>query len=350
MIGSILGYAGQQSANKTNLKMQRETNALNKQMADEANALKLQMFERELGYNSPAEQRKMLEAAGYNPSVLYGGSNAGVSAPNIPNIEPSQAQSAQVSPYLGFSQDLAVFGQNLAALAEARKTESEKKKVDMENAVFEERMKYEFERLGLANKWQELQNRFADETFEKRAEAIINAADLDLEKKNELHMRNVLYELYGQREYEAKINQLEEQAKLWKEQGKTEITQQDLNRALGRKAKSDAALSAVQAWYTKFIAPSVKQLNESQAGAALWQAHINYETYDQMKDLGRTERGAKILKDLAAADYTEEAKRKAHKEIQLLGKDIDWYEFDKLCGVAKTVGSDLMGLLFIAGF
>ena len=340
LVGGILGYASQKSANKTNLQIARETNALNAQLQREVNQQNLDIFNRQLDYNSPAEQRRMLEEAGYNPAS-YTDKGSSSPSPSAPNMVAPHMERAEVSPYLGFAQDAANMASVFKLTSEAEKAKQEADYQKKQNAVFDEMMKYEFESRGLANKWQDLQNRFADETYEDRARKILNEADKELELKNELHMKNALLELYGEREYKAKINQLEEQAKLWKEQGKTEITKQELNKSLGKKAISDAQLNAIQGWYLKLKGPAEKAYLNAAGTNQFWQGQISHKQYQLILEFGRTEKGVQIFKDLRQAEFTEAAIEKAYKEAKLIQKDLDWYEFKAACEGVKSISSSL---------
>lgn len=79
VINGALGFFGQQSANKTNLKIARETNAANRANQEYQNEWNLDMWNKQNEYNSPAAQRQRLEAAGLNPifNGLDGVSEAG---------------------------------------------------------------------------------------------------------------------------------------------------------------------------------------------------------------------------------------------------------------------------------
>lgn len=79
VINGALGFFGQQSANKTNLKIVRETNAANRANQEYQNEWNLDMWNKQNEYNSPAAQRQRLEAAGLNPifNGLDGVSEAG---------------------------------------------------------------------------------------------------------------------------------------------------------------------------------------------------------------------------------------------------------------------------------
>lgn len=79
VINGALGFFGQQSANKTNLKIARETNAANRANQEYQNEWNLEMWNKQNEYNSPAAMRQRLEAAGLNPifNGLDGVSEAG---------------------------------------------------------------------------------------------------------------------------------------------------------------------------------------------------------------------------------------------------------------------------------
>lgn len=74
LLGGVLGYFGQKSANAEALKRMREQNAFTQEMWNRQNA-----------YNTPYEQRKRYEAAGINPYLALGniqsGTAQGVTAP-----------------------------------------------------------------------------------------------------------------------------------------------------------------------------------------------------------------------------------------------------------------------------
>lgn len=347
VIGSMLGYASQQKANQTNLQIARETNELNKYLTEQTNKQNLDIFNRQLQYNSPAEQRKMMEAAGYNAGLLYGnGSNSVVSAPSAPNLQTAHMERAEVHPYLGFSQDLAVLGQNLSSLAQAKKLDAEAKGQEMANEVYAERTKLLFEGMGLDNKLKEIESKYQNDTFEKRIEKLYNDTDISLEQKNELHMKNALLETYGEKEYKEKIRQLESLADLQKEKKSESITQQDLNKKLGQKSMSETNLAYVNAWYQKNILDSEREKNYKTA-RAMDATAVNLDAATKVqKAFGMGEKGVQILKTLKDMDFTDAAIEKVWKENKYLQKDIEWYEFKQGCEGFKVLSNmGFLGLL-----
>ena len=77
LVGGALGAAGQSSANRTNIQLQREQNAWNEKQAEKANQWNIEQWERENLYNSPMQQMQRLEQAGLNPNLMYSQGNTG---------------------------------------------------------------------------------------------------------------------------------------------------------------------------------------------------------------------------------------------------------------------------------
>lgn len=103
IIGGALGALGQSSANRTNIRLQREQNEWNERQAEKANKWNLEQWERENLYNSPMQQMQRLEQAGLNPNLMYGQGNPG-SASSLKSEMPSSVAPARVNnsmQYLG---------------------------------------------------------------------------------------------------------------------------------------------------------------------------------------------------------------------------------------------------------
>lgn len=138
VINGALGFFGQQSANKTNLKIARETNAANRANQEYQNEWNLDMWNKQNEYNSPAAMRQRLEAAGLNPifNGLDGVSEAGqlqsadyVATPGAPMLNSGE--------FLGNG-----IGNAMKTMAEinllekqAKKTESETELNELERSV-----------------------------------------------------------------------------------------------------------------------------------------------------------------------------------------------------------------------
>lgn len=97
LLGSIFGYAGQKSANKTNIQAVRETNAANRKLAEYQNEMNLAQWNRENEYNHPIQQMARLQSAGLNPHLVYGSGAQTVSAKS-PEMVASRDQAPHVDP------------------------------------------------------------------------------------------------------------------------------------------------------------------------------------------------------------------------------------------------------------
>lgn len=96
LLGGILGSNAQSQANKTNLKIARETNALNYKMFQEQNAYNKEMWQLNNEYNDPSNQAQRLQSAGFNPylsgEVTSGSSSSAPSSVPLPNLVTPQVQ------------------------------------------------------------------------------------------------------------------------------------------------------------------------------------------------------------------------------------------------------------------
>ena len=82
LIGNIFGIGSQNSANKTNIQLQREQNAWNEKMWNMNNS-----------YNAPVEQVKRLKDAGLNVGLMYSnGADVGNSSAPAQGTNPAQVQ------------------------------------------------------------------------------------------------------------------------------------------------------------------------------------------------------------------------------------------------------------------
>lgn len=107
---------------KANIALQRETNAQNLALAREQNAWSERMINEQNEYNSPENQRKLLEEGGYNP-VLF--SPDGMTQNTIPS---SANLANQVSPR--YEQDMTGFNQHLSQIANSGLTYLQAKQME----------------------------------------------------------------------------------------------------------------------------------------------------------------------------------------------------------------------------
>lgn len=90
ILGGLFNRGSQSSANRTNLRINRENQKWNEKMMDKQNAWNLAQWNRENVYNSASQQVARLRAAGLNPYLMMNGGNAG-SAQSITSAAPASA-------------------------------------------------------------------------------------------------------------------------------------------------------------------------------------------------------------------------------------------------------------------
>lgn len=138
VINGALGFFGQQSANKTNLKIARETNAANRANQEYQNEWNLDMWNKQNEYNSPAAQRQRLEAAGLNPifNGLDGVSEAGqlqsadyVATPGAPMLNSGEFLGNGIGNAMKTMAEIKLLD------AQAKKTNEETKGVSLGNQI-----------------------------------------------------------------------------------------------------------------------------------------------------------------------------------------------------------------------
>uniref|UniRef100_A0AAU8B7Q0 DNA pilot protein n=1 Tax=Dulem virus 256 TaxID=3145733 RepID=A0AAU8B7Q0_9VIRU len=111
--------------NKANLKINQMNNDFNREEAQKARNFQVEQWERENAYNTPANQRKRLQEAGYNP-YFDAGVNAGSAAGASSTTAATAATAAPQQP-INFD-----FAGPIALLSQASKMMSEKKNTDMQ--------------------------------------------------------------------------------------------------------------------------------------------------------------------------------------------------------------------------
>lgn len=173
LIGNVFGASSTNSANKMNYRIFKESSQFNRQERIAAQNWQKQMLDYQNAYNSPLEQRKRLEAGGYNPYLNQASSNlsAGLSsspqasAPGSPSMQP-------------FIPDMSATQQIASMLFEdpLQKANIDKIKADKEKAAAE-------------TAGQLLENAFQSDSYDARKKAIELNNDLINEQKNLTHQQ-----------------------------------------------------------------------------------------------------------------------------------------------------------------
>lgn len=101
VVGGLFGSSGQSSANKTNLKIARESFAHNQKM-----------WQLQNDYNSPVNQMARYREAGLNPHMMYGSVSSGNST-NVPEFDAPRMENAYQSLANGISGGFNTFSDTL---------------------------------------------------------------------------------------------------------------------------------------------------------------------------------------------------------------------------------------------
>lgn len=184
LIGGIFGDKNTRDTNAANLQIARENNQTSIDIAKANNDLQYKMFNEANEYNSPANQFKMMQEAGYNPYSLYSNpsSSAASSAP-LPSLQQPNLVSPQMMPQTHFAnslQNFAVQSANvLKILSDAQKSKEETKTAEITNQTLGARLIEQLRAAGLENQARELENRFNSDTFDWRKNAVLQQNELN---------------------------------------------------------------------------------------------------------------------------------------------------------------------------
>ncbi len=156
LIGNLFGASSQNSTNKMNYRIFKEGNQFNREERIAAQNWQKEMLDYQNAYNTPLEQRKRMEEAGYNPYLSNVSPNLSAGASSSPQASASGAPTMQ--PYRpdmsGFQQIASMLFTDPLQKAQVDKTKAEKDNIDQQT-------------IG-----QVLENAFQHGTFDDRKKAI----------------------------------------------------------------------------------------------------------------------------------------------------------------------------------
>lgn len=192
-----IGAGLQLASSVGNYFSQRETNRVNERMNRENNEANLRLWQMNNEYNTPANQRRRMEAAGFNPNLMYGSISPGNAAAPA-HSEASYNQAPQLS-------DL---GNSIGNAYQMYKQS--------------QLMDKQIEAQELANQGQDIDNKLKSKdlnSYDKRFELFKQAAD-DASKKI---MSDIQVNQQSIAESSARINEIAAREKLTLEQAATEV-------------------------------------------------------------------------------------------------------------------------------
>lgn len=187
---SLFSSIGNMFSSNNSLKAQREANAMNYKIWQEQKQHNYDIydyqFNKEAEYNDPTAVRNRLEAAGYNPYLMYGdvssAPSAGIQASTPPAIQPPQPGSFY-NPLQGIGEAVSSAMNTYSAYSQIQKNNAETKKT-LEDTVTSfltnKGLKFDYDFikplsrqiLGQQLQDMKLTNQFNADTFSARKEAI----------------------------------------------------------------------------------------------------------------------------------------------------------------------------------
>ena len=131
-IGSgVANLVSQADANKTNLKMTRETNEQNKELFERQLAWQEDMWNKSNEYNDPSNQVARLKAAGINPAFVLGNGSMAEASPMSAGAAP-QLQAPHVEP-LNYGQIVSAIANSVNSLMQSRMNEAQSRSLNAQS-------------------------------------------------------------------------------------------------------------------------------------------------------------------------------------------------------------------------
>lgn len=285
LVSSLLGIDSQNKANALNYQIAQQTNALNYQMFQEQQKFAWDMWKSTNKYNSPSHQRELMQAAGYNPNMVFG-YNQGA-AQNISSPTPNGAQVGNPMQPTLHPTDLANnlnMGVNAAAaLSEARLKDAQASGQRIDNLYNAKVKEADLLLRGDEHTANTIQNEvdFATKQDKKEAIALSNQNTVaDTKKKLSEEAVNRVLERF----HDAKIDEVRESIRLLVEQQDVQRATAVMQRALGSKYLAEKELAEVQKQLAPAIAASQIHANEASAVASRGMASQAYSQAEVNKN------------------------------------------------------------------
>lgn len=301
------------SANIANYKNTNAVNKANKEINAEQIALQRELYERSQQYNSPIEQRKMLELAGYAPSSFLDSVKAQSVSGNAPNVLGAVPPPAWQSPNSLHAVDLSLQAKMLEKQLQEKDVDIAQKELDLgidrDSVVDELNRRYGESRAAIINA--------------QRLAVIRDIDDLQLTIDKE----------YKRKMTDEEYKRLVESVNYLVEQANTERAKQDVEYALS------ALYRGRNYRESKLLRPTIEKLHAEinelgeraayeheesrKSGAqAIAFEHFYYNIMESQMNQGF--RAEEVAKNMAS---------KLDAERRKLDKDVDWYEVQVLSNV-----------------
>lgn len=135
VVQGLFGSSAQDKANETNIMLAREGRDWQSAENQKARDFQLEMWNRQNEYNTPLNQRRLAEEAGYNPYLLGNenlGSGAGSAGTPAMSGAPDVAKVSPVNPMSGLGAGFSAFSDMVRMLPQIEQVESNKQLQSMQ--------------------------------------------------------------------------------------------------------------------------------------------------------------------------------------------------------------------------
>ena len=302
LLGGLFGSKNQSSANKTNLKIARETNALNYKMFQEQQQYNTNMWNMNNTYNSPTSQVQRARSAGLNPyfnigDLVSASNSSAPSSPSLPSLVTPHVEAYDPSP--SFNAVGNIIGNLLMQQAQVnnlnQQTQSSK---DLTYAQVKHYIAQD-EELKHSARFKALSANLLNDTY-------------NYEKQSKMYNANIMREQWLQSMVQTKVANI--QAKMaelhlekYPQELENSITQQLANimltQAQTHKSYKDAALAAAQAVESTVRAEGYRISNDQAyhlvpyvVDKAAYDSYKNRQEYQVYRHFGTYDIGRKTHK------------------------------------------------------
>lgn len=319
IVSSILGIESQKQANRMNYAIQQQTNAMNYQMFQEQQKFAWDMWKSTNKYNSPAHQRELMQAAGYNPNMIFGynqGAASNISSPTPNGAQIGNPMQATLSP-TDIANNLSSGMNAAAALSESRLKDAQATGQRIDN-LYNARVKEAELRLrNQESTARAIENEVAFDTAEDKKAAVRlqneNVKQDTIKKATESAVNRVL-----ERYHDAKVDEVRESINYLLVQQDVARATELMQQALGSKYLAEKELAEIQKDLAPGIAASQMAANYASAEASkgmaaqgFSQAEVNKKTAayqgminDVYKVFGKGKAAQDFLNSMAQGNLT----------------------------------------------
>lgn len=345
LLGAGVSALGGVASTLFGKKAQSDTNKANMELAKYQYEKNLEMWNLQNEYNTPLNQRKRMEQAGFNPNLVYGHGTVANTASNAPTYQAPTLQAYTNLPNIGEA-IVNTLNNTRIAEAQAKKAEAEAIKAredargqGLSNDIFAEfgraDAKYNNELLEYKRNFEKERNKYVRQRayYEKQNDKTMwhyYANKIDEIQRNIDYIDSKINLNNSQRDYvDAQTDTEREKPSLIRAEVATEGARKNLiveqrNTERHRQYNLDASSR-------NYIASAINTEIRNQFQSSLTNAEIDKISASVTKIFNET------MTESARYSLTKEQMDKVFMEKLLLSKEYKWFDVEKIVGLSKAV-------------